>query len=195
MDKKRAVAVRVLVLVALLVGSGSGADVDLAEEFKTFSLDGYFSCEVPQGWQLLRDDKEQRRGVFQIELIAPGEGPALMTIYVSYFSEDNIYFKDYQDYVESNSTDDLGIAAETDKYGPVSTTALSGRKAFEFEREQKEYLHPESPSDESVILKEKFYVLPAREGFFVMHFSAPKAVYEKRLPVFDRVARTFKGRL
>lgn len=187
-----------LTLVLLMIGcpqwAGNPASGSQAEEFKTFSLNGYFSCEVPQGWQLLRDDKEQRRGVFQIELIAPGEGPALMTLYVSYFTKDNIYFKDYQDYVESNSTDDLGIAAETDKYGPVRTTALSGRKAFEFEREQKEYLHPESPSDESVILKEKFYVLPAREGFFVMHFSAPKAVYAKHLPVFDRVARTFKGR-
>lgn len=117
-----------------------------------------------------------------------------MTLYVSYFSKTNKYFKDYKDYVDSNSTDDLGIAPETDKYGPVKTTALGKRKAFEFEREEKEYLHPESKSDESVMLKEKFYVLPAKAGFFVMHFSAPKDIFSKHLPVFERVARTFKGR-
>jgi len=95
--------------------------------------------------------------------------------------------------VVSNSTDELGIAPETDKYGPVKTMALGKRKAFAFEREKREHLHPESTSDESVMLKEKFYVMPAKEGFFVFHFSAPKAVFAKHLPVFERVARTFKG--
>jgi hypothetical protein len=169
------------------------AVVTQAKEFKAFALDGYFSCEVPRKWQLSRDTAEQRKGVFQIELTGPRAEKVPVTAYVSYFSKENKYFKGYKDYVDSNSTDDLGIAPETDKYGPVKTIVLGKRRAFEFEREKKEYLHPDSKSDESVMLKEKFYVLPAKDGFFVFHFSAPKAVFSKHLPVFERVARTFKG--
>ena len=187
-----------LALILLITGcplwAAKPAPVVPAKEFKAFSLDGYFSCEVPQKWQLSHDaDKEQKSGVFQIELTGPHSEKVPVTAYVSYFSKTNKYFKDYKDYVNSNSTDDLGIAPKTDKYGPVKTTALGKRRAFEFEREKKEYLHPESKSDDSVMLREKFYVLPAKDGFFVFHFSAPKAVFSKHLPVFERVARTFKG--
>ena len=164
-----------------------------AKEFKAFSLESYFSCEVSQKWQLSRDAEEQRRGVFQIELMGPHSEKVPVTAYVSYFSKNNVYFENYKDYVDRNSTDGLGIAADTDSYGPVKITTLGGRKAFAFEREKKKHLHPESKSDESVILKEKFYVLPAKDGFFVLHFSAPKAVFSKHLPVFEHVARTFKG--
>jgi len=161
------------------------------EGFKAFSRDGYFSCEVPENWRLEKKADQERMGVFQIELIAPDAEKVPVTLYVSYFSKGNKYFKDYNDYVDSNSQDDM--AAATDKYSPVTTKTLDKRKAFEFDREEKHYLHPESKSDESVILKEKFYVLPAKEGFFVMHFSAPKDIFLKHLPVLERVARTFKG--
>ncbi|HAH32724.1 MAG TPA: hypothetical protein DCL44_10470 [Elusimicrobia bacterium] len=185
-----------LVLILLMTGAplwaakpASGAQ---GKEFKTFSMDGYFSCEVPLKWQLEKKAEQERMGVFKIALAAPGGEKSPVTVYVSYFSKGNKYFKDYKDYVDSNSQDDM--AAATDKYSPVTNKALNKRKALEFDREEKRYLHPESKSDESVTLKEKFYVLPAKDGFFVMHFSAPKAVYLKHLPVFEHVARTFKGR-
>jgi hypothetical protein len=171
--------------------AGKPVPAAIGQDFKAFSLDGYFSCEVPKKWQLEKKADQERMGVYKIELIAPNVEKIPVTLYVSYFSKGNKYFKDYKDYVDSNSQDDM--AAATDKYSPVTTKALNKRKAFEFDREEKQYLHPESKSDESVMLKEKFYVLPAKDGFFVMHFSAPKAVFSKHLPVFERVARTFKG--
>jgi tetratricopeptide (TPR) repeat protein len=165
----------------------------VALEFKLYVMDNNcFSCEVPQKWQLERKVDQERMGVFKIELISPGAGKVPVVIYVSYFSKTNKYFKDYKDYVDGNSKDDM--AAETDRHSPVKGKVLNQRQAFEFDREEKQYLHPDSKSDESVILKEKFYVLPAKEGFFVMHFSAPKAIFAKHLPVFEHLARTFKGR-
>lgn len=186
-----------LTLILLIAGcplwAGNPATGGQGKEFKAFSLESYFSCEVPQKWQLVQKADQERMGVFKIGLIAPNAEKIPVAVYVSYFSKANKYFKDYKDYVDSNSADDTGIAAQTDKYGPVKAKDLNKRKAFEFDREEKQYLHPDSKSDGSVILKEKFYVLPAKEGFFVMRFSAPKAVFLKHLPVFERVARTFKG--
>ena len=57
-----------------------------------------------------------------------------------------------------------------------------------------EYLHPESKSDESVQMKEKMYVLPAKDGFYVLKFSAPKTAFAANLPVFEKIARSFKGK-
>ena len=185
-----------LTLILLMTGAPLWAAKPAAgvqgKEFKAFSIDGYFSCDVPQKWQLEKKTDQEKMGVYKIELIAPDAQKVPVTLYVSYFSNGNKYFKDYKDYVDSNSQDDM--AAATDKYSPVTDKILNKRKAFAFDREEKHYLHPDNKSDESVILKEKFYVLPAKEGFFVMHFSAPKEVYSKHLPVFERVARTFKGR-
>ena len=71
---------------------------------------------------------------------------------------------------------------------------LWGRRAFELAREKLVFLHPETKSDESVQLKEKIYVLPAKAGFYVLHFSAEKPAFEESLPVFEKVAKSFKGK-
>ena len=55
------------------------------------------------------------------------------------------------------------------------------------------YLHPQSKSDESMQLAEKQYVLPAKEGFYVLHISAPKAVFPESVQVFEKIAESFKG--
>ncbi|MGZ8896158.1 MAG: hypothetical protein ACXW3H_08120, partial [Candidatus Aminicenantales bacterium] len=80
-------------------------------------------------------------------------------------------------------------------YGPVQATKLGGTKAFELRRERMVYLHPESKSDESASLKEMLYVVPMNDGsFYVLQYTAEAAVFEEYLPVFERVAASFKPR-
>jgi len=42
-----------------------------------------------------------------------------------------------------------------------------------------------------VRVREKFYVLPAKEGFFVLHYYSPASVFNKYLPVFKKLISTF----
>jgi hypothetical protein len=168
-----------------------------AAAYKAYSMDnGYFSCSIPTAWSLSRDeDKDKQYKIFEIELTAPKSDKAPASIFVSFYSNDNKDFNGYKDYVDSNSRNALGkTKTARENYEPVKKTALNGRKCFELSSETMQYLHPESKSDESVQLKEKIYVLPAKDGFYVLRFNAPKALFLEYQAVFEKVAKSFKGK-
>lgn len=162
--------------------------------FKTFAMeDKSFSCEVPAAWQQKRDlDKEKRDKTPQLELLGPRAEKSPVIIYAAFYSKEGGYFDGFQDYIDRNSKDSWGETE--DKYGAVKEILLGGRKAFVFDREVKTSLNPESPASETVQVMEKFYVIPAAGGFFALHFYAPRSAYAKNLPVFERLAKTFKGK-
>lgn len=168
-----------------------------APQYKTYAMDNkYFSCSIPAAWALERDkDKDEQYKIYEIQLLAPKSGKAPTSIFVSYYAKDSEDFDGYQDYIDRNSTNALGeTKSERENYEPVKKITLGKRKAFELSSETMEYLHPESKSDESVQLKEKLYVLPAVEGFYVLKFNAPKTEFLENLPVFEKVAKSFKGK-
>ena len=155
---------------------------------------GYFSCDIPTGWDLSRDpEKDAEYKIFEIALNGP-EG--FTTIDVSYMLKDNEDFSGYRDFLDRNSRNVLG---ETDNarehYGPVTKTTLDGKPAFALKRDRMTYLHPESKSDESVRLIEDLTVLPMKDGsFYVLHYTAEADAYEEFRPVFERVVRSFRAR-
>jgi len=157
----------------------------------------YFSCDVPSDWSLSREEeKDKEYRIFEIFLSAPESDKVSVEIRVSYYAADNEDFVDYSDFIERNSTNILGETQNArEKYEPVMQTLLGKRTAFELVRERMEYLHPETKSDESAELKEKLFVLPAIDGFYVLHYAAPQSLFAKYLPVFDHISRSFTGRL
>jgi hypothetical protein len=166
-------------------------------EFKPYSMDSnYFSCEIPSTWGLNREkDKDEEYRIYEIELIAPESDAASATVFVSYYAGDNEDFNGYTDFIERNSKNVFGETRNArENYEPVKKAVLGKRNVFELARECMRYLSPQSKSDASVQLKEKLYVLPAKDGFYVLHFTAPKTLFAKYLPVFERISRTFKGR-
>lgn len=183
-------------LSLLAAAACAGAPKGKAAPFKAFSMEkGYFSCLVPADWGQERDpDKDEEYKIYEVQLLAPKTGKAPTSIFVSYYAKDSGDFNGYEDFVKRNSRN---VAGETknsrENYEPVKNTTLAGRKAILLARERMVFLHPESKSDESVQLKEKLYVLPAKEGFYVLHFSAPKAAFLANQAVFEKVAKSFKG--
>lgn len=165
--------------------------------YKNYSMDNnYFSCSIPSGWDLNRDkDEDERYKIYEIQLDFPAAAKAPTTIKVSYYSKESTDFKDYQNFLDRNSKNVFGeTKSKREMYEPVKKTKLAGRSAFELSREMMQYLHPESKSDESVQLKEKLYVLPAKEGFYVISFSAEKTAFLANVKVFEKVAKSFKGK-
>lgn len=164
------------------------------DEYLYFKMENnYFSCEIPKNWELKRNrEKEQKSNIYEIELLGPRAEKAPVMIYAAYYARGNNVFKDHADFIERNSKNILGeTQSDTEKFSPVKRTMLNKKEAFEFESEIQEYLHPESNSEESVVIKEKFYVIPAKEGFFVLHYYAPEAAFVQHLSVFNRIACTF----
>ena len=164
------------------------------DEYLYFKMENnYFSCEIPKNWELKRNrEKEQKSNIYKIELLGPRAEKAPVMIYAAYYARGNNVFKDHADFIERNSKNILGeTQSDTEKFSPVKKTMLNKKEAFEFESEIQEYLHPESNSEESVVIKEKFYVIPAKEGFFVLHYYAPKPAYVQYLSVFNHIVSTF----
>ncbi len=155
-----------------------------------------FICTPPAGWESKRDrEQEARTRIQNLELLGPGADKAPVIIYASFYGAANTAFAGYEDFIERNSKNILGeTESDTEKFSPVTKTTLAGKKAFVFESEIKEYLHPESKSEESVIIKEKFYVAPAKGGFFVLHYYAPSSAFNKHLPVFKKFVASCKIR-
>lgn len=185
------------ILSVLAAAACAGAPAkSRSAQYKNFSMDNnYFSCQVPAAWSLERDkDKDEEYKIYEIQLLAPKTGKAPTFINVAYYMKDNLDFNGLKDFVDSNSKNALGeTKSARENYDPVKSISLSGRKAQLLARERMVFLHPESKSDESVQLKEKLYVLPAKEGFYVLHFSAPKDSFLANQAVFEKVAKSFRG--
>ena len=167
-------------------------------QFKDYVMDNdYFSCSVPAAWRLERDkERDEEYKIYEIQLLAPQAETAPVSVFVSYYARDNGDFNGHEDFVKSNSRN---VAGETktsrEVFDPVRNITLAGRKGIELSRTRMVSLHPKSKSDESVLLQEKIYVLPAKEGFYVLHFSAPETAFLTNLPVFEKIAASFRGRL
>ncbi|MBI4655883.1 MAG: hypothetical protein HY746_03945 [Elusimicrobia bacterium] len=186
----------ILLSIATLAGPPIKPPVQ-KEGFKKFAMDNkLFTCLAPEKWEIARNkEKESKEKIYGIELAGPRADKAPVVIYVTFYSKQNKIFKDHNDFIERNSKDLFGGKGDGDeRYGPVKNTLVNKLKAFHFESETKEYLHPESASEESVVVKEKFYVIPVKNGFYVLHYFAPKSVFLKHLPVFYKVASSFKTR-
>ncbi len=155
-----------------------------------------FTCQIPGGWEVKRDkEKEIKAKVRKLELSGPRAGNAPVLIYAAHYLKGSAAFADYKDFIERNSKNILGeTESDTEKFSPVKETSLAGKKAFKFDSEIKEYLHPESKSAESVLIKEKFYVIPAADGFFVLRYYSPASAFNKYLPVFKKLISTFRVR-
>lgn len=168
-----------------------------AAAFKKYSMDNnFFSCSIPSAWALSRDkDEDEKYSIYEIQLDAPKAAKGGAAIKIAYYAKGSTDFSGFQDFIDRNSTNAFGeTKSERELYEPVKKIKLAGRGAFELARELTQYLHPESKSDESVQLKEKLYVLPAKEGFYVLTFSAEKTAFSANLPVFEKVAKSFKGK-
>lgn len=192
-----------IVCISLLIASISTAVCAAPQgkakgvRFESYAMDNdYFSCKVPADWTLERDkDKDEDYKIYEIQLLAPKADKAPTSVFVSYYAKENEDFSDFQNFISRNSTNVFGETKSVrENYEPLKRVTVAGRKGFELSNEVMEYLNPQSKSDESVQLKEKMYVLPAKDGFYVLKYSAQKSAFIENLPVFEKIAKSFKGK-
>jgi len=180
-----------VLLAAAVDGRGAGNEAVAAAAPKRLGIaGGYFTCALPADWGRQDDELKPGDKTYLLLLLGPRAENAPVMIFVSFFGPGNDDFKDYADFVTRNTTDPW----EDKPVAEARKITLNGRNALWFEREAKKFLHPESKSDESVMIKEKFYVLLAKDraGFFVLHYSAPSSVFAEHLAAFEKVASTFE---
>ena len=85
-----------------------------------------------------------------------------------------------------------GVNLDAKEYGPVKDQPVAGRTAKVFERKVYEYLQPESIRPEKIPLYERFVVIPVKQGFYVLRYTAAQVIAEKYRSVFEKVVSSFK---
>jgi len=162
-------------------------------KFQKYTMDkNYFSCQIPADWEAQRNaEQDEEYKIYEVRLISPTADKTSITL--SYYSSDNEDFKDYKTFIERNTNDGTGRKeSDIGKYSDAKPIILNKKKAYEINRELKEYSSLDKKNSSVYWLKEKLFVIPAKKGFYVLNYSAKKENFNKYLSIFNTISQSFK---
>jgi len=177
---------------------------------KYTSTDQSFTCEIPEGWG--RAEAGHPYGdltpIFGVRLTGPmGQERVAITISVLHYSGEGL-FHTPDDFIrrQLNSM----VRTDHDQETPIITTTVAGRpaRAFQIKTFKLVFLpNPERPPmregvmyewvppHNQVGLMERYLVLPASKGYFVLGYSAPEQMFEEHRELFERTVGSFQPHL
>ena len=176
---------------------------------KYISEGNFFVVSIPKGWG--KEEKNfshayTRTGdkVRGVELSGPhNKDDARLTISVLYY-EYGQFFKSYERYISLKIGTFTRLAPEKDV--PITNTAVAGRKAKKFEIEIFELIplpfempvfkegikYEIVPPSKKVTVIERYIVIPAEKGFYVLNYRAPEDIAKEYENVFNKIVSSFE---
>lgn len=151
----------------------------------------HFQCEIPYGWYLERYEKFLEKDGGGMMLMAPpeteGEGVKFFITY--YDQEDGNLLKNPEAYVEKYPHAEISKYHIKEKFR--TQPPASGLPGRWYGREST--ITTRHPFIRKMTVKEQLAVLPARKGFYALHYWAPGELADKYAPVFLRVVKSFRA--
>ena len=176
---------------------------------KYISEDNFFVVLIPKGW--VKEEKDfsyayTKTGdkVRGVEFSGPhNKDGARLVISVLYY-EYGQFFKSYGKYISLKIGSFTRLAPEKDV--PITNTAVAGRQAKKFEIEKFELIRlPFDPPDfkegimyeivppsKKVTIIERYIVIPAEKGFYVLNYRAPEDRAKEYESVFNKILSSFE---
>lgn len=181
-------------LFALLIAlcSPAGAAPQDGPAMEQFICDGnFFKALVPADWEkseeIMIGRQEKQYGV---DLSAPGGPPSPASISLLYYAPDHARFKTWEKFISTQRSTKNRVKGEAS--GQVKDTVVNNRHAKTFDKRSFDMVPPYSPKAVKVEMFERFLVLPAKKGFYVLSFKSAKPDAKRYLGVFESVLRSFK---
>jgi multidrug efflux pump subunit AcrB len=139
---------------------------------------GHFRCDVPEGWQVDRDEREEARihyhGFYAYGVKEDvGAGPELS---VRFFAADNTLFQGPQGYLDRQLKPGI-VQLAGEKTSEARDVTVAGRPAKTFTRDTFEYFPPESIHAKKIPVREEHFVVPYLGGFVILRFEAPTSSF------------------
>ena len=174
---------------------------------------GYFSASVPKDWS--RTEQGHPYGdltkVNGVKLSDPEDrDSAAATISLLFYSGEK-FFTDHRQYINARLNSMIREDYDDKKeMVPVVVAGLKGvtfsMKTFElFSRPSERHMPPKPddgsriyeivPPSKKVTMTERFIVLPAGKGFYVLHYRAPEDTAGEYQKIFDDVTAAFQPKL
>jgi hypothetical protein len=155
--------------------------------------EGYFECEVLDKWIDLRDKEDDRRtGVYGMALVLKNSQPGIKPIIsIDYYAPDNHYFSSADHYL-SRQFEPSFFTLEGEKISEIREVAVNGNKARQFARDTFGFWPPHSMDTKKIRVHEEYTVLEAKEGFFLLRYSAPDNQFTSYRPDYQHILDTFE---
>jgi hypothetical protein len=159
---------------------------------------GYFSVNVPAGWEKVEQYfglSQEEKKVFGADFTGAVDRDGIASrISVHYYAPGNIVHRSAEKFIQLHAQSVFGVGVDLDgeKYGPVKEGRVGGHPAKIFDRITFEYVPPESIRQKKIPMVEKFAVVPAKDGFYVLCVSSPEENSKASLKAYASVLASFK---
>ena len=166
-----------MLIVGCLALAACGRQDDSVSPKKDMALylepNGSFSCQAPSQWRVL----EKQGGAQRVTFLGPPDGPkpfaAGITVY--YYQKSGSDFASPQAYAAAHRL----LAGKT---GPLTEKPWKGSPAWEFSATRTmPIMHRVGQTKTE---KEDTVLIPAREGFYALVYSAAESVHAENAPLF-----------
>jgi hypothetical protein len=184
-----------------VMGGVHATDTKISEEksdaFEVYvSEGGYFKVALPSAWGKSDESfglSAEEKKVYGVDVLGPSsnDGIAAM-IAVHYYAPGNLLYETMEGFINIHAQPALGVNLDGREYGRVRVEMVAGRSAKVFERKVYEYIPPDAFKPKKIAVYERFVVMPANKGFYVVRYSAPEDIAEKYKPVFKKVISSFE---
>ena len=192
-----------LVLAGLMVGSPTTAKATSTTKETPAVISGLrqvrdvkqFEVGVPVDWSQytpLMGLSPEEKGVFDVVMAGPSSAEGIRSeISIAYYAPGNLLCKTSEKYLRLHAQPVFGSPSSGEAYGDVREERIRGRRAWVFERDKFEYLPPETINPKKIPVHERFAVISARDGFFVLRCSAGLDRKAMALALFEAVLASF----
>ncbi len=194
------------VIAAAFGASGTASsDIEGTPKFVEYVSPGkYFKCLLPEGWSRYEapDASRDATKVYGME-VYQRRSEHKVAISVKYYAGDNRLHKSAEQFIKVHSRPVFGgPEQEGERYGPVKEIPFKGIQAKTFERTLYEfedhvrdqasgrYAEPISPRKFPMV--ERYIVVPAQKGFYVLRYKAPPDAERELEGIFQRVLESFE---
>lgn len=196
MNRGRSITIGFMALLIILGQNKAYSEEKSAAGEEFLSEGGYFKIDLPPGWskaeQFFGLSAEEKK-VYGIDLLGPVSPDNITSrIAVHYYAPGNIIHRTMDRFIKLNAQSALGANLDGEEYSPVKDEPAAGRPAKVFGRKTYEYLPPETINPKKIPIREWFVVIPAKQGFYVLRYSAGEDIAEQYRDVFEKVVNSFK---
>lgn len=182
-----------LLVAAMLLAAAPAVAAE--KQGQEYTYKDRFTVVFPAGWdrnpEVLGLTDEEKK-VYGAEFLGPASGPVRTSISVLHYAPGNLLHKTHEKYIKLHSSPPLGDNLDGKVYGKVSAGKAGNYYARVFERKTFEYFPKRSLDARKYFIYEKFTVVPVKNGFFVLRYSAPAELARKNLAQYEALVASFK---
>ncbi len=175
----------------------TGNKAELYSEKESFPQEiktEWYSFVLPAGYIARQDGSGEYSGKYQhsIKPVSAERSSEKIIMVSFYLNEDNP--KAYKEYIEASTGKKSAISYKMKKIILAGCKSIEIQTVFEAKDVPSDIrMNIDSGMYDKITKKSKYYVIPAKKGFYVIRYGNMESEFDKNLAAFEEIAKSFKG--